>query len=218
VTTKVKLIAIMLALAACAGGSEETEQTAQLSADYQGALPVQFQLLAGTFKLEDTEFAVDSGQASELLPLWKALRSLTSSDTAAEAEIEALISQIQDTMTADQIKAIAAMQLVQEDIGNLVQELDLRPELPEGFDGGDFQFPPGGFPGGAGPGGEPGPGGPGAGNFGGGLFPGGGFQDLSEEQIATRQAQRAEFGGFAGRAAGFLMQPLIQMLQEKAEL
>lgn len=205
------LIGIMMfTLAACAGGAADSEQKTRLSDDYEGALPIQFQLMAGTFMLEDTELAVNTEQAGEIVQLWKALRSLTESDTAAEAEIEAVLGQIQDAMSDKQIETIAAMQLAQEDMGALIRELDLRPELPEGFGGGDFQFPPGGFPGGVGPGGGnfggQGPGGPGA------------FQDLSEEEQATRQAQREEFGAFRGRASSFLMNPLIEMLQERADL
>ena len=71
-----------------AGTSEDaagdTSGTAtSLNSDYENALSVPMQLVLGTLMLEDTELSVDSNQAAQLLPLWKAARSLGSSDTAA---------------------------------------------------------------------------------------------------------------------------------------
>jgi hypothetical protein len=205
----------LLALAACGGAigqASEPEPVVRLSEDFEGALPIQFQLLVGTFHLEATELAVDVAQATELIPLWQALRSLTGSDTAAEAEIDALIDQIQDTLSAEQLEAIVAMQLTQESLQAMIQELDLRPRAPEGSDGlGDFQLPPGGITGG-GRGGFVG-GGEGPGPGGGGVFiaP----EDLDPDQRATLEARREEFGGFAGRAGQFLIDPLIELLEAK---
>jgi hypothetical protein len=46
------------------------------------------------------EDAVTAEQAQELLPLWETLKVLESSDTAATQEKDALIEQIQETMSS----------------------------------------------------------------------------------------------------------------------
>ncbi len=64
-------------------------------------------------KLDGSQNAVDSQTAAQLLPLWKAVRSLSASDGAAAEEIQAVYRQIEESMSAEQIQAIAAMQLDQ---------------------------------------------------------------------------------------------------------
>lgn len=97
-----------------------------LSEDYPEALTVRNQLVLGTLRLEDDPaLAVTAEQAATLLPLWQALRSLTQSGTAATAEIDALVAQIEGEMTPAQLQAIAAMQLTQADIQALAQEWGL---------------------------------------------------------------------------------------------
>ena len=172
--------------------SESQSQTAddfKLSDDFAGALTIQAQLALGTVKLEDTAEAVNETQASELLPLWQALQTLNQSDTTADIELQAVLNSISDTMTPEQLAAISEMHLTEETLTTLMESGDLGfsrggPGSGEngqrGFGGG------GGFPGG-GPGGFPG-GGPGG-------FPGGGpGGNLSEDDIATRQAQFAANG------------------------
>ena len=80
-------------------------------------------LLVGTLKLEDTDQAVSAEQAATLLPLWQAYRSLSTSQTAAEAEVDALLNQIQSTMTSDQVDAINAMNLTITDMMDLMQSM-----------------------------------------------------------------------------------------------
>jgi hypothetical protein len=72
-------------------------------------LPTEMQMLLGTFKLEGTDQAVTAEQASTLLPLWKAYRTMIADDTAASNEISSLTTQIHDSMTADQLSAIEDM-------------------------------------------------------------------------------------------------------------
>jgi hypothetical protein len=59
---------------------------------------------------------VTAEQAAELLPLWQTLQVLSESDTAADQEMEALTTQVQETMTAEQRQAITAMNLTREDM------------------------------------------------------------------------------------------------------
>jgi hypothetical protein len=80
-------------------------------------------LLVGTLKLENTAQAVTKDEAAQLLPLWQAYRSLSTSQTSAEAEVEALLKQIQSTMTTSQVQAIQAMELTSTDMVSLMQTL-----------------------------------------------------------------------------------------------
>lgn len=211
-------------LAACSGGgpAEEGANTDQrLTAEYENAIPVESQLILGTLMLEDTGQAVDAEQAAELLPLWQMQKALAASDTASTEEIDALIDQIQETMTREQIQAIAGMQLTQQEMFAYMQKAGLM-QMPQsegtpgastsgggGFpDGEDPMFvegggPPAGFEGGGGPGGG---------------FPssGQGFnpEDLTAEQRATLEAQRGNRGGY-GRNASVLLEALIELLESK---
>jgi hypothetical protein len=216
-------MACLVFLAGCAGSGEPTGSAGALSEGYEGALPVQAQLIVGTLQLEESGTAVTREQAAELIPLWKAVRSLSSSDTAAQAELEALTDQVQETMTAEQLQAIAAMQLTQEDLFGVMQELGIG---PGGAAGGDqvFQFDgrqasgEGQASGGGPPAGFVFEGGPPEGFQGGG--PGGGgqvfIQDLDPDEIATLQVERGGQAPGGGRAGLFLIEPLLEMLEAKA--
>lgn len=199
---------LTLLLTAC-GGSTETASSANTDTQFDPnsrELPLSTQLAIGTLKLEDTDQAVASDQAAELLPLWQVLNSLTSSDSAAPEEISAITEQIQETMTPEQLQAIENMGITGQDIFATMQELGLAtgrqtnvsgtPQPGTGF--GDGQRPEGGFPGG----------GPGGG-FGGG--------DFSPEQMATAQARRAEGGGagFGNRMLAPLIPAVIELLESK---
>ncbi|MCP4358222.1 MAG: hypothetical protein GY796_09435 [Chloroflexi bacterium] len=192
------------------GGSDtaDTGTAAVLTEDYTDALSIQSQLIAGTFNLEGTLLAVDAGLAAELLPLWQAMQTLGRNDTTAKVELTAVLNQIQNTMLPEQIEAIIAMQLTQEDAQAVVQEVG------GGFRGGGF-----------GPAGENNnDAGAGGGGFRGGLpggRPGGGggpegIGQLSEDERATRVAER--FGSQAGNdvMAQILLGPLIRTLQVRA--
>jgi len=228
------LSALFVFAAACSSGAAEPDETAAEESQASGGAtegsdasrtqsrlgdgeaPVLTQLMLGTLQLENTNLAVDSAQAAELVPLWKVLRSLTTSDTAAQAEIEAVLRQIQEVMTADQIEVISALEITPDGMQSLLQDLGIEFGPPEGFEGFDGEgFDPnqfrqqfgGGGPGGAGPGGGGGPGGQGG-------FPGGGG-DFDPEVFATQRAERG-FEGFGGRAGAFLFEPLIELLEERA--
>ena len=207
---------LILTLTACSGASTTPQADPnQLSASSESGLPISTQLVIGIFKLEGTDLAVTSEQANELIPLWQVLQSLSSSDTAAQEEIDALVDQIQETMTAEQIQAIKGMNLTPQDMFTIMQEQGLggggsmmTQGTPAAGSNGEFPAPPAGGFGGGGP--PPGGGGPG----------GGGGQGLSPDQIATAQANRAENGGGGGfrfnGAPAPLIEALVKFLQEKA--
>lgn len=199
--TLVSLALVAAALAGCSGktassaaaasdaaaaGAEGEYSSAALPTGYEDALPVSSQLALGTLKLEETENAVTAKQAAKLLPLWQAIQSgVLSSDL----ETNTVLRQIEETMTSEQLAAIAAMQLTAADMQTMMQERGM---------------PAGGQPGAAGPsgagtqGGAPGdmPSGAPAGG-------GGPMGNMTEEQMAAMRAT-AEAGGasFPGAAGG----------------
>jgi hypothetical protein len=189
------------------------------AANFNSPLPLSEQLVIGTFKLEGTTNAVTKAQAANLIPLWQAYAQLTSSNTAAQAEIDAVVSQIQQTLTPQQVQAITALKLSRQDLSKTMSDLGLSnsfgasgtPRARTSGGGGGF-FPGGGDAGGP-PGGDAGgpPGGDrgGGGGFGGGPAGTGGTQPTPN---ATQQALRTQF---ANRIPTPLMDALISLLQKK---
>ena len=239
------LVFVIGVLAGCSGGEEATQTVASVGGDaytsevldtsYDDALNASNQLLLGTMQLEGTEQDVTPEQAATLLPLWRAMQG----GVTAQTEVNALLKQIEGTMTQEQLQAIAAMQLTQDDLRAWMEE--------QGMGMG------GGFPGAGDMSdeerenlratAEAGGGMPGGGPFGdlseeeranvratmeaGGMPGGGSFGDLSEEERAdmraTREAGGGGFpggpGGGAGRGAGqfgVLLNPLIELLEARA--
>jgi hypothetical protein len=117
-------------------------------------------------------------------------------------------------MSPEQLKAIAAMELTQEGIFELTQELGIA----RGGDWTGEDDPRSSAPDGMVPGSGGGPGGGMGGGLGGGRFSEGeGNLDLDPEQIATLQAERAEKQSSGDRFSMFLINPLIQMLEERSQ-
>ncbi len=200
---------LALALTACGGTATESETTSAgaggLNADYENALSVQLQLSVGTFNLEETDLAVDAEQAAELLPLWQVLNGLNESGAAAPEEIDALVTQIEETMTSEQVTAIAAMQLTRESMGEIMQEYALSMGMGSG------ETPPEGMtPGQGRSSGVPGLAGGGPGSQ-------GGDTGLSPEQIATAQAEKSGEAGsmMNSRLSRVVVDGLITLLQSK---
>jgi len=221
-----------LGLAGC--GTNKTVSTGtstdRLNTSYPNALPVETQLVLGTLKLEGTPQAVDSATAAKLVPLYTLLQQMTTSGTSAQAEIDAVLDQIQETMAIDQIHAIAAMKLTQTDMttffsssGQFARSGTRTPGAGFGggggfTGGGDGGGPPEGFAGGGGgfTGGGDG-GGPPAGFTGGGGA-GGGGSNLNQNQIATLRAESTGTPRFGGTGTpAFLINQLIQLLQKKSQ-
>src|SRR3989304_6125336 len=90
-------------LAAGQGGLGGGGPAGSLSEDYTEALPVETQLVVGSLKLEETDMAIAADQAQELVPLWQAYRSLVTSETSAQQEREALLTQIEERMRARRV-------------------------------------------------------------------------------------------------------------------
>jgi len=218
----------VLTLVACGGASKTTTTASDgtPSANTARELSLSTQLLIGTLKLEGTDLAVNAQQASELLPLWQAYNELMTSQTAAQAEIDAVVAQIQATMTPQQTEAITNLKLTQQDEFSLMQELGLVTNLPNASrtPGASSGQGPQGFAPGAGedfPGGGPvivQGGGLGEGFGGAGGYPGaGGGQGFNPQQMATAQARGAQSGGAGNRVLTPLLNALIDLLQKRAQ-
>jgi hypothetical protein len=185
--------------------------SAVLVTGYENALPANSQLALGTLRLEGTDTAVTPAQAKTLLPLWQAIQNGVLQN---DAETNAVLRQIEGTMTAEQLAAIAAMQLTAEDMTAYMQESGLQNpgEMGSPPGAGAMATPPAG-------GAQGGPGGFGnlsaeeqaamrataeAGGFGPGSSSGGpGFGNMTEEQRAamraTAEASGMTFPGQQGR-------------------
>ncbi|MBN1303319.1 MAG: hypothetical protein JXA13_02710 [Anaerolineales bacterium] len=198
-TLLIMLVVFSLALSACgSAGAEKTAQDTQGSWQSQDfEMPMATRLAIGTLKLEETDQAITSEQAAELVTLWKVFQSLGTSDTAANEEIEAVIEQIQEALTPEQLKSIAGMDLGFEDMRSVMGQAGFG-----GMDQNSREMPEGGMPGGG-----PGPGGGGGSGF-------GGEQGLNPEQIATAQASRQNSGRTMMVPAP-LIEAVITLLESK---
>jgi len=176
--------------------SEAVELQAAPDPNLEREMPQSLQLALGIFALEDTSHPIAPEQAAELLTLWKAARSLNQSETVAAEELQAVVRQIRDIMTPEQLELVISMDLSFEDMGPIADKLgidfgmtgrlgEMTPEMQATMQAmrESGQAPEGGFEGGPGFGGGPGGGGSGGGGF-------GGETGLSPEQRATAIAER----------------------------
>ena len=184
-------------------------------------LPLAESLLVGTLKLEGTSNAVNATQAAALVPLWQAYAQLTGSNTAAQAEIDAVVSQIQTTLTPAQVSAITTMKLTRQDMFTEMSSLGLtNGGGANGTPG--FSFTPragggaggaGGFRGGGGGGGGFAFGG---GGGGGGGVPGAGGAGGTTTRPTPNPTQVALRAQYANRIPTALMNALVTYLQKTA--
>jgi hypothetical protein len=86
-------------------------------------------LALGILKLEGTSDAVTASQASQLLTLWEGYESISTSDTTSQVELDALVQQIESTMTETQIKAIDAMQLNDQSVNEVLSSFNTANSL-----------------------------------------------------------------------------------------
>jgi hypothetical protein len=194
------LIVLSLFMYACSAASTGTPIS---STDNE--LPFATQLAVGTLKLEDGGQDVTPAQAEELVVYWQVYKELGQSETAAQAEIDGVVAQIQETMTDPQLQAITDMALTQQDVLTAMQGItvvssnssDSTVSLPSGGN-----MPAGGPP-----------------SDGGGAPPDGGMAiDGSGVAPAVDQVQSSQFGtGLAGTAGApsTLIDAVIESLQQR---
>ena len=116
-------LTLTLVLAACGGSATPAPASApdtyarpNLDTTYEGALAARNQLALGTLELDGASNAITPEQATTLLPLWQALLSTQKTGAAAQAEVSALLTQIESAMTAEQLTTLREMQLTQTDL------------------------------------------------------------------------------------------------------
>jgi hypothetical protein len=204
------IVVLAIVLVACGAKVTATATTAPAANGTPGAanltqpLPLAESLVIGTFKLQGTANAVNATQAAALVPLWQAYAQLTSSNTAAQAEIDAVVSQIQTTLTPAQVSAITALKLTRQDMVTEMSSLGLTngggangtpgfSGTPRAGGGGGFAF--------------------GGGGGGGGGVPGAGGTTTRPTPNPTQIALRAQF---ANRITTTLMNALVTLLQKIA--
>jgi hypothetical protein len=126
--------------------------TPAMSTNTSSGLSPAAELAAGTLKLEGTAQAVTAKQAGALLTLWQAYQSLSSSDITSQVELDALMKQIQETMTTDQVRDIEAMRLTDQQVSELMQSMGAGASRPDAAStpnaSGQSQTAPMGGPGG----------------------------------------------------------------------
>ena len=117
------LLIFTLIMTACSGNTSDLAGpvSGAQGEPAAGELSAPMQVAIGTIKLDETDNAITAEQAAELLPLWQTLQVLYSSDTAANQEIDALATQIQEAMTDKQTQAITAMNLTRQDMFAIMQ-------------------------------------------------------------------------------------------------
>jgi hypothetical protein len=201
------ILAMMaIALSACSNSSSAVTPLTST----ENSLPIAAQLAVGTLKLAGTDQAVTAGQAKDLVVYWETYKQLSQSDTAAQAEYDGLITQIEETLTSDQMQAITDMNISQQDMFASMQGMAVTVSnassssvsVSSGGANGDG-MPAGGPP-----------------ADGGGAPPDGGMGgDISSAASAsgTGQTQSAQASSSTGASAGIpstLIEAVIQSLQQ----
>ncbi|MDO9088306.1 MAG: hypothetical protein Q7U53_19025 [Anaerolineaceae bacterium] len=91
-------------------------------------LGTQTRLILGSMALLNNDQLVSPEQAEKLIPLWKVLKNLLASDTAASAEIEALLTQIQSELSPEQLERVNDFNLSPQDYQEILSKY-----VPEEF-------------------------------------------------------------------------------------
>lgn len=119
------IVVLTLLLAAC-GGTAAPASSGSINSDiytspnldvsYENALAARQQLTLGSLKLAETTTPITAEQAKIMLPLWQALYNMTRTGNSANAEVNALLTQIEAAFTPDQLAAIRTMKLTSADM------------------------------------------------------------------------------------------------------
>ena len=133
VSILISILIITFGITSCGGNSEANAESQTDETVQQESMPAATQLMLGTVKLEETDFAVTYDQSVELIPLWKAILSLVSSETTAQAEMDAVIASIQDTMTSDQMDEMQTMGLTNSDMTEVSELMGVEMDFGRRF-------------------------------------------------------------------------------------
>ena len=126
--TRISLLTIILLsllLASCSGtaapastnsSNSDAYVSPNLDVSYENALNARLQLTLGSLKLAETNTPISREQAQAMLPLWQALQNMTRTSNSAQAEVSALLGQIEAAFTPEQLTTIRAMGLTSADL------------------------------------------------------------------------------------------------------
>ena len=211
---------LVIGLAACSNTSSTAGSADNPAVNGKKTLTIAEEFLVGILKLEGTAQAVDKTQAVSLLTLWQAYRELQSNNSAATEEITSIVSQIQTTMTSEQLKAIDDLKLTFQDVADIMSSLGIVMTIENASgtqtapSGQEFVTGIQGDPGGSG---AP-AGGPPAVGGGPQIMEGSssGTGNLSQSQIATMQASNGTGNNTPGGTTA-LIDALIKILEKRAQ-
>jgi hypothetical protein len=117
------LLALFLAACGTTAAPASTDATnaevyvsPNLDVSYENALSTRLQLTLGSLKLAETSTPLTVEQAKVMLPLWEGLLNMTRTGNNAQAEVNALLGQIEAAFTPEQLAAIRDMKLTSADI------------------------------------------------------------------------------------------------------
>jgi len=123
----ISALILIFSLAACSAiqlpwvsASSSSTQTASLS--NFTSQPVKNKLAVGLLQLEGSDLALTTAQAKELLPLWKAVKSLSKDSNTTPGEMAALYAQIEGILSTSQLQAIQKLDLSTSELTALVQK------------------------------------------------------------------------------------------------
>jgi hypothetical protein len=211
---------LVIGLVACSNTSFTAGSADNPAVNGKKTMTIAEEFLVGTLKLEGTALAVDKTQALTLLTLWQAYRELQSNNSAATEEITAIVSQIQSTMTSEQLKAIDDLKLTSQDVADTMSSLGIGMANENGSgtqtapSGQEFVMGIQGDPGGSGaPAGGPPAGGGGPQIMGGSSS---GTVKLSQSQLTTMQASNGTGNNTPGGTTA-LIDALIKILEKRAQ-
>ena len=109
-----------LLFSACTGSlpfiGQATSSNGGGSGNNQAALPAESKTVIGLLKLEGTAQAITADQAKTLLPLYKAVKVLSTTTGSSPVELKALYVQVNDSLTAEQTQAIAVMDITPQNM------------------------------------------------------------------------------------------------------
>jgi hypothetical protein len=202
------VISLVLVLTACSSTQNSAVASASTSLSLEG------QLLVGTLKLESTTSAVSTDQANQLLPLWETMASLASSGTAASQEIDSVVSQIQSSMTSQQISSITAMKLNQQNLASASAEAGAASTTSGSAATTNTSLAQSQRGAGAAGAGNPGEGNPPSG-AGGDLSALTGAQPAGQAQSSTTQVANSTSTGMTNQVPVALINTLVELLKKK---
>lgn len=128
--------------------TQASATTGSLSTDYTDAATVEQQLLLGSLKLEGSDNAITTDQASQLLTLWSSLQTFgpgmgnggpqqsgngdaqstqqaPATESTSTVDTDSVLAQIQAILTTAQIQAIASMQVTNASIDTYISDNNL---------------------------------------------------------------------------------------------